>query len=91
MRSVVDHALSLLLFLGMIVEFVWVSAGRDRDVFPDAGDQLLSRSPAASPSRSRAGAQRELVIEPETAPAVPAIEPQPEPKLESAPSATHPA
>ena len=39
-RSLVDHALALLLLFGMTAEFVWVSSGRDGGIFPDAGDRI---------------------------------------------------
>ena len=38
LRNVVGHALSLILFVGMLIEFNPRQAGRHRDVLPAAGD-----------------------------------------------------
>ncbi|MEI9804583.1 MAG: hypothetical protein WDN48_09120 [Pseudolabrys sp.] len=39
-RSVVDHGLSLVLFLAIMVEFLLVKQGGHRDLLPAADDQL---------------------------------------------------
>ena len=43
-RTVVDHGLSLILFLGMLVEFLLVKQCGDRDLLPAAGAQLHRRA-----------------------------------------------
>jgi len=94
-RSLVDHALAFLLLFGMTAEFVWVAQAATATFFLMVVIAFVEAAGGIGVAlRARARA-RELVIEPEAAPAVLAIEPQPEPKLEPklepAPSATHPA
>ena len=57
-RSIVDHGLALLLFLGMLAEFVLVSAGGERGVLPAGGDELLRRARRLHHARAEAGVSR---------------------------------
>src|SRR5664279_4060332 len=90
-RSFVDHALALLLLFGMAAEFVWVSQAATATFFLMLVIAFVEAAGGIGVSLRTRARRRELVIEPEAAPAVPAIEPRLEPKLEPAPSATHPA
>ena len=90
-RSFVDHALALLLFFGMTAEFVWVAQAATATFFLMLVIAFVEAAGGIGVSLRTRARRRELVIEPEAAPAVPAIEPRLEPKLEPAPSATHPA
>src|SRR5450631_2742436 len=88
-RSFVDHTLALLLLFGMTAEFVWVTQAATATFFLMLVIAFVEAAGGIGVSlRTR---PRELVIEPEAAPAVPAIEPRLEPKFEPAPSTTHPA
>jgi hypothetical protein len=90
-RSIVDHALALLLLFGMTAEFVWVTQAATATFFLMLVIAFVEAASGIGVSL-RARAQRsELVIEPVAAAAVPAIEPGLEPKPEPASSATHPA
>jgi hypothetical protein len=90
-RSFVDHALALLLLFGMAAEFVWVTQAATATFFLMLVIAFVEAAGGIGVSLRTRARRRELVIEPEAAPAVPAIEPRLEPKLEPAPSATHPA
>ena len=90
-RSFVDHALALLLLFGMTAEFVWVTQAATATFFLMLVIAFVEAAGGIGVSLRTRARRRELVIEPEAAPAVPAIEPRLEPKLEPAPSATHPA
>ena len=90
-RSFVDHALALLLLFGMAAEFVWVTQAATATFFLMLVIAFVEAAGGIGVSLRTRARRRELVIEPEAAPAVPAIEPRLEPKLESTPSATHPA
>ncbi|MFI4959857.1 MAG: hypothetical protein ACHP7H_03170 [Hyphomicrobiales bacterium] len=90
-RSFVDHALALLLLFGMAAEFVWVTQAATATFFLMLVIAFVEAAGGIGVSLRTRARRRELVIEPEAAPAVPAIEPQLESKLEPAPSATHPA
>ena len=90
-RSFVDHALALLLLFGMTAEFVWVTQAATATFFLMLVIAFVEAAGGIGVSLRTRTRRRELVIEPEAAPAVPAIEPRLEPKLEPAPSATHPA
>jgi hypothetical protein len=90
-RSFVDHALALLLLFGMTAEFVWVTQAATATFFLMLVIAFVEAAGGIGVSLRTRTRRRELVIEPEAAPAVPAIEPRLEPKFEPAPSATHPA
>jgi hypothetical protein len=90
-RSFVDHALALLLLFGMTAEFVWVTQAATATFFLMLVIAFVEAAGGIGVSLRTRARRRELVIEPEAAPAVPAIESRLEPKLEPAPSATHPA
>ena len=90
-RSFVDHTLALLLLFGMTAEFVWVTQAATATFFLMLVIAFVEAAGGIGVSLRTRARRRELVIEPEAAPAVPAIEPRLEPKLEPAPSATHPA
>jgi hypothetical protein len=90
-RSLVDHALALLLLFGMTAEFVWVTQAATATFFLMLVIAFVEAAGGIGVSLRTRARQRELVIEPEAVSAAPAVEPQPEPKLEPAPSATHPA
>lgn len=90
-RSLVDHALALLLLFGMTAEFVWVARAATATFFLMLVIAFVEAAGGIDVSLRTRARQRELVIEPEVASAVPAAEPQPESKLEPTPSATHPA
>ena len=90
-RSFVDHALALLLLFGMAAEFVWVTQAATATFFLMLVIAFVEAAGGIGVSLRTRARRRELVIEPEAAPAVSAIEPRLEPKLEPAPSATHPA
>jgi hypothetical protein len=90
-RSFVDHALALLLLFGMAAEFVWVTQAATATFFLMLVIAFVEAAGGIGVSLRTRARRRELVIEPEAAPAVPAIEPRLEPKLEPVPSATHPA
>ena len=90
-RSFVDHALALLLLFGMAAEFVWVTQAATATFFLMLVIAFVEAAGGIGVSLRTRARRRELVIEPEAAPAVPALEPRLEPKLEPAPSATHPA
>jgi hypothetical protein len=90
-RSFVDHALALLLLFGMTAEFVWVTQAATATFFLMLVIAFVEAAGGIGVSLRTRARRRELVIEPEAAPAVPAIEPRLEPKLDPAPSATHPA
>ena len=49
MRTVIDHVLSLLLFLAMLVEFLLVKQAATGDLFPADGRSASSTWSAASP------------------------------------------
>jgi hypothetical protein len=87
-RSFVDHALALLLLFGMAAEFVWVTQAATATFFLMLVIAFVEAAGGIGVSLHTRARRRELVIEPEAAPA---IEPRLEPKLEPAPSATHPA
>ena len=90
-RTFIDHALALLLLFGMAAEFVWVIQAATATFFLMLVIAFVEAAGGIGVSLRTRARRRELVIEPEAAPAVPAIEPRLEPKLEPAPSATHPA
>ena len=90
-RSFVDHALALLLLFGMAAEFFWVTQAATATFFLMLVIAFVEAAGGIGVSLRTRARRRELVIEPEAAPAVLAIEPRLEPKLEPAPSATHPA
>jgi hypothetical protein len=90
-RTFIDHALALLLLFGMAAEFVWVTQAATATFFLMLVIAFVEAAGGIGVSLRTRARRRELVIEPEAAPAVPAIEPRLEPKLEPAPSATHPA
>jgi len=90
-RSFVDHALALLLLFGMTAEFIWVTQAATATFFLMLVIAFVEAAGGIGVSLRARARRRELVIEPEAAPAVPAIEPRLEPQLEPAPSATHPA
>jgi hypothetical protein len=90
-HSFVDHALALLLVFGMTAEFVWVTQAATATFFLMLVIAFVEAAGRIGVSLRARARQRELVIEPEAAPAVLAIEPQLESKLEPAPSATHTA
>ena len=90
-RSLVDHALALLLLFGMAAEFVWVIQAATATFFLMLVIAFVEAAGGIGVSLRTRARRRELVIEPEAASAVPAIEPRLEPKLEPAPRATHPA
>ena len=90
-RSFVDHALALLLLFGMTAEFVWVTQAATATFFLMLVIAFVEAAGGIGVSLRTRTRRPELVIEPEAAPAVPAIEPRLEPKFEPAPSATHPA
>ena len=90
-RSLVDHALALLLLFGVTAEFVWVAQAATATFFLMLMIAFVEAAGGIGVSLRTRARRRELVIEPETAPAAPAIEPRHEPKLDPAPSATHPA
>jgi hypothetical protein len=90
-RSFVDHALALLLLFGMAAEFVWVTQAASATFFLMLVTAFVEAAGGIGVSLRTRARRRELVIKPEAAPAVLAIEPRLEPKLEPAPSATHPA
>ena len=90
-RSFVDHALALLLLFGMAAEFVWVTQAATATFFLMLVIAFVEAAGGIGVALRTRARRRELMIEPEAAPAVPAIEPRLEPKLEPAPSATHPA
>ena len=90
-RSFVDHALALLLLFGMAAEFVWVTQAATATFFLMLVIAFVEAAGGIGVSLRTRARRRELVIKPEAAPAVLAIEPRLEPKLEPAPSATHPA
>jgi hypothetical protein len=90
-RSFVDHALALLLLFGMTAEFVWVTQAATATFFLMLVIAFVEAAGGIGVSLRTRTRRRELVIEPEAAPAVPAIEPRLEPKFEPAPSTTHPA
>jgi hypothetical protein len=90
-RSFVDHTLALLLLFGMTAEFVWVTQAATATFFLMLVIAFVEAAGGIGVSLRTRTRRRELVIEPEAAPAVPAIEPRLEPKFEPAPSTTHPA
>ena len=90
-RSFVDHALALLLLFGMTAEFAWVTQAATATFFLMLVIAFVEAAGGIGVSLRTRALRRELVIEPEAAPAVLEIEPQPEPKSEPAPSATHSA
>jgi hypothetical protein len=57
-RSLIDHLLSTLLFIGMLVEFLLVKQARDRDVLLAAGDFVRRRDRRLYDHDARRAAQR---------------------------------